>query len=246
MLKRIAEGNIYFWLAVHVGLGIMASVFAMGISFWIYILLVSTVIQLLTTRNFNKSIHYFLCYFLGIEVFTRMLKLAPYVPMEAGKYLALIFLPLGLIFRVNNTGRFKPNKLGLVIFLLSLPSIIMIKQNFMQSLIFDWAGIATLGLYVMYFSNFIFDKIELNKMIRLIMYPLVSVSIFLFISTPSLSQLEFSISANFEASGGFGPNQVASMLGMGIFLVTTSLLLNYKPFKERWVEILLLLIFVYR
>lgn len=246
MLKRIAEGNIYFWLAVHIVLGVMASVFAMGISFWIYILLISTIIQLLTTRNFSKSIHHFLCYFLGIEVFTRILKLAPYIPMEAGKYFALLFLPLGLMLRVNNTGRFKPNKIGLVIFILSLPSIIMIKQNFMQSLVFDWAGIATLGLYVMYFSNFIFDKVELNKMIRLIMYPLLSVCVYLFISTPSLSQLEFTLGANFEASGGFGPNQVASMLGMGIFLVTTSLLLNYKPFKERWIEVVLLLLLVYR
>jgi len=246
MLKKIAEGNVYFWLAVHIGLGVMASVFAMGITFWIYILFLSTIAQLLTTRNFNNSIHYFLCYFLGIEVFTRMLKLTPYIPMEAGKYLALFFLPLGLIFKVNNTGKFKPNMIGLIIVLLSLPSIIMIKESFWESLIFDWAGIATLGLYVMYFSNFIFDKVELNKMLRLVTYPLLSVGIYLFISTPSLTQLEFTISANFDASGGFGPNQVAAMFGMGIFLMTTSLLLNYRPFKERWIEVALLLLFVYR
>jgi O-antigen ligase len=246
MLKRIAKGNVYFWLAVHVALGVMASVFAMGICVWIYILFLSTIMQLLTTRQFNNSIHYFLCYFLGIEVFTRILKLTPYMPLEAGKYLSIFFLLLGLLFKVNNTGKFKPNKIGLFIVLLSLPSLIMIKENFWESLVFDWAGIAALGLYVMYFSNFIFDKTELNRMLRLIMYPLLTVSVYLLIRTPSLSEMEFSLSANFDASGGFGPNQVASMFGMGIFLATTTLLLNYRPFKERWVEVVLLFLFVFR
>ena len=37
------------------------------------------------------------------------------------------------------------------------------------------------------------------------------------IETPNYSELSFSLNADFEASGGFGSNQVATILGLGMF-----------------------------
>ena len=42
--------------------------------------------------------------------------------------------------------------------------------------------------------------------------------IYVIIRTPELALLNFTLNANFQATAGFGSNQVASILGIGMFL----------------------------
>ena len=51
-------------------------------------------------------------------------------------------------------------------------------------------------------------------------YPIVSLAIYIFIYNPDVSSVSTGTGSNFAASGGFGPNQVSTILGLGFFLMT--------------------------
>ncbi|WP_332910234.1 hypothetical protein [Algoriphagus boritolerans] len=49
------------------------------------------------------------------------------------------------------------------------------------------------------------------------LYPILSVLVYTIIKTPDLDSVEFSLGANFATAGGFGSNQVSTILGLGVF-----------------------------
>ncbi|GAB3218780.1 hypothetical protein GCM10027454_07000 [Algoriphagus aestuariicola] len=73
-------------------------------------------------------------------------------------------------------------------------------------------------------------------------YPIVSVLVFTIIRTPDLDSVDFSLGANFSTSGGFGSNQVSTILGLGVFLTAACILLNYRLTGFRWMDFVLLLL----
>jgi len=247
MIKKIVNGNVYFWLVLHIALGFLAGLnhnIAIG---WAYVLIGSTVIATLKYRR-EFVLHYFFAYYVSFELFARMLRLTPFVPVESGKYLAMFLMLIGLSQKPNNIGKFKVSNTGLAICVLSVPSIFFMKldDTFWSNLVFCWFGIFDLGLFVLYFSNFSFSKEEIINIFKLMVYPLISISAYLFVNTPTLSDLQFGISANAEASGNFGPNQVSSILGVGIFVVSIALIMGYTLFKNKFVDIGILLLFIFR
>jgi hypothetical protein len=48
--------------------------------------------------------------------------------------------------------------------------------------------------------------------------PIVSCTVYLILYTPSIREVITSTGSNFETSGGFGPNQVSTTLGLGMFI----------------------------
>tara|TARA_B110000003_G_scaffold271157_1_gene304826 strand:+ start:1855 stop:2823 length:969 start_codon:yes stop_codon:yes gene_type:complete len=61
-------------------------------------------------------------------------------------------------------------------------------------------------------------EIDFNSFLKLIWYSSISLLIYVAIETPDISKLNFSLNANFQATGGFGSNQIATILGLGMFL----------------------------
>lgn len=248
MIKRIIEGNSVSWLIFHIVLGILAGLNHSIITGWIYLIFLSTIIVILNPRKKNDITHYFFSYYVTMEVFARMLKLTPFIPVESGKYLGAFLLLLSLATKPTNLKKFKISNAGLAICLLSIPSIFLMRidDTFWSNLVFCWFGIFDLGLFVIYFSNFTFSKDEMINMFKLISLPLVSMTAYLLINTPSLSELSFGITANAEASGGFGPNQVSSIYGIGIFIMAIALIMGYRVFKNRFIDMGVLFIFTLR
>jgi hypothetical protein len=52
----------------------------------------------------------------------------------------------------------------------------------------------------------------------LALLPTISVLAFAFVRTPDYDSIDFNLSANFDTSGGFGSNQVSTILGLGLLL----------------------------
>jgi hypothetical protein len=247
MLKRIADGNKVFWLIFHAVLGGLSGYYRNIAIGWIYIIMASTLVMFLSPKKQDYALHYFFCYYVTYEIFGRMLYLSPYIPAESGKYLSVLFLTFGIIFKARNNKKFKVSPLGLAICVLSIPSIFLMRdEDFFGNLVFSWLGIFDLGLYVIYFSNFTFSREEWIKLLRLIVLPVVSISAYIIFNGPSLDEINFTLSANSSASGHFGPNQVSSIYGVGIFVMATTIILGYRVFNNRLVDIGILLIFVLR
>lgn len=77
-------------------------------------------------------------------------------------------------------------------------------------------------------------------------WPLISVVTYLFLVTPELTDIEYGTQSNFQASAGFGPNQISIMMGLGILLIGASL--YYKKSITGFIagDVVLLLIFIVR
>jgi O-antigen ligase len=96
-----------------------------------------------------------------------------------------------------------------------------------------------------------FQKQEVNKdnfvdILRLLLYPLVSVLTFTVLGSPSLEDVEFILGANFATSGGFGSNQVSTALGLGAFLVFILWRKKEGFSGYLWLDVVFLLLFVFR
>ena len=75
-----------------------------------------------------------------------------------------------------------------------------------------------MSLLIIVLGKYKLKYIEFDSILRLIWYPAISMLLYLMINTPNYSGIDFALKANFLTSGGFGPNQVATILGLGMFL----------------------------
>jgi len=58
----------------------------------------------------------------------------------------------------------------------------------------------------------------------LIGLPIVTTMVYLTLYTPNLREVLTGTSSNFKTSGGFGPNQVSTILGLGMFIFVSRLI----------------------
>ena len=75
---------------------------------------------------------------------------------------------------------------------------------------------------------------------------MVWVGMFLFFEMPGYGEINFKLGSNFETSGGYGPNQVSTALGLGILILGYLFLTKQKMFKIKYLDQFLLFVFVIR
>ncbi|WP_457615996.1 O-antigen ligase family protein [Lutibacter sp.] len=178
----------------------------------------------------NRVLHVLVAasYTAGIEVFLRMTK--AYLLYETGKYLVMFFIVLGLFFE-----GFKKKAYPFTLFLLLLlPGIAVTYINlnydidFRKAILFNISGPLTLSLVATFAYGIKLSFKQFLTVLDFMVYPLISMTVYIFLYTPDLREVITSTAANSAASGGYGPNQVATVLGLGIFILFTRLLIPYK------------------
>ena len=167
-------------------------------------------------------------YLVGIEVLFRMTNGAIFY--EASKYLVIIFILMGMFYNgISNRGY--PYFIFLI---LLVPSIIVASvnigfdSNFRTNVAFVLTGPVCLGLSALYCLD---KKVSRNQILEILLYlalPIVSLTTYLFLFSPSIKNTLSGTQSNFAASGGFGPNQVATMLGVGMFVFCVFIFLKSK------------------
>jgi hypothetical protein len=107
----------------------------------------------------------------------------------------------------------------LVYFALLVPSIsislaTMPIEIVRKQVAFYLAGPLTLGVSGWYFSRFRLDTEDSNRILTGLLGPVCAILTIAFVSSQSAA-IEFSDSSNYATSGGYGPNQVSAVLGLG-------------------------------
>lgn len=110
--------------------------------------------------------------------------------------------------------------------------------------IFNIMGPIDLALGVIYFRGQIISRAQLFNLLKLALLPSISVLAFAFVRTPDYDTIDFNLSANFDTSGGFGSNQVATVLGLGLFLSFTLWILNSTLSGNKIMDITVMMGFV--
>ena len=158
-------------------------------------------------------------YFVGAEVLFRMTKGS--ISYEAGKYLVIFFMLIGMFYK-GLSGRGYPY-IFYILFL--VPSIFVASTtlsfdvNFRTNIAFVLSGPLCLGVAALFCYD---KKVSINQLNDVLLYmvlPIIAHTAYIFIYNPSVRDVISNTASNRSASGGWGPNQVATVLGLGMFII---------------------------
>ncbi len=184
----------------------------------------------LSTRKIEKIV-YISSYIVGAELIWRMSGGSLF--WELGKYgLSAILLISTLRMR-----RLRFNIPILVYFLLLLPSISMTLsestfEEARQQVSFNLSGPFALMACVFFFERLRLSSSHLIKLSLFAIGPMVTVATLAIVSTFTAESINFSDSSNFVTSGGYGPNQVSSILGLGALFAFLIFILSRKEMRS--------------
>lgn len=202
--------------------------------------------QVLKTSNKNNEVLLISGYIVGVEVFLRMTEGNPI--HELSKYEVIFFLVLGLFY----SGLSKHSYIYGIFLLLLVPGIIKganelsFAVNVRKAIAFNISGPICLGISALYCYLRPVTVDFFNKLFVCVGLPLVSMAVYLFLYTPSIRDVVTGTQSNFEASGGFGPNQVSTLLGLGIFVFFALMLLYSKSKKIMILNIIITAVMAFR
>ncbi|MCR4030961.1 MULTISPECIES: O-antigen ligase family protein [Flavobacterium] len=232
-----------FLILIHAIIGLI--IFVAPFLSKIYALLIPIVGLAIVVKNQNKNneVIFVSAYLVGVEVFLRMT--GGNFNNEYVKFLVIIFMVIGMFYSNFSIRSF----LYVIFLLLLIPGILLVASidnvdfDVKKAIFFNLSGSFCLAIssVYMYRKKLLFE--ELQNVLVAIGLPIVSTVIYMFLFNPSVRDVVTGTQSNFETSGGFGPNQVSTILGLGMFVFFAQLVL----FSKSKIEIILngfLLIFI--
>lgn len=201
---------------------------------------------IMKTRNKNNEVLFVSAYIVGSEVFLRMT--GGNLLYESSKYGVMIFLGLGMYY-----SGFSKNAIPFWIYLvLLLPGVIVatetlnLQTDIRKAIAFNISGPACLGVAAIYCYNRKIIVSQVNNMLLTLALPIFTTAVYLILYTPNLKEILTGTGSNNETSGGFGPNQVATLLGLGMFVFFSRLIFESKTKLMFFINLIILFNITYR
>ena len=221
---QISQKNYIFIILTHVFIGFGLYYIPGFAKTYGYLILIGGAFFVINSKNRNNEVLYAAAYIVGSEVALRMTNGNPVY--EFSKYGVMIFILIGIYY----SGVSK-NALPYWFFLLLLiPGTIigLVTLGFHTSLrreiAFNISGPVCLGICSLYTYTRKITLKQLNNIILAIGLPIISCVIYLTLYTPSIKDIVTGTGSNAGLSGGFGPNQVSTILGLGMFIFVSRLI----------------------
>jgi hypothetical protein len=222
------QKNYLFLIGIHVFLGGLVYIVPSFSKIYGFLILGLSAYFIFKTRNKNNEVLFAAAYIVGSEVFLRMT--GGNINYEFAKYAITVLMFLGMFY-----SGFSKNAISYWIILLALiPGIILGAQtmnpdhiNVRNTILFNVSGPISLcvcSLYC-YYRPITFE--QLANLLLVMGLPIISTVVYLMFYSPNLNFLD-STGSNFATSGGFGPNQVATALGLGMFIFFSRTILESK------------------
>lgn len=213
-------------LLVHAAVAFATYNFGFVSKLWVPAVVGVFLLRIITNGNKNNEVLVAAAYMTGIEVFARMTGGA--VSYEFSKYAVMGFLIIGMFFNGFNKNAWP----YFFYIILLVPGILFsamnlnYETNMVKTIASNLSGPVTLGVAALYCNDRKVSPERLQHILLAILLPVVTTTVYLYLYTPSIKNILRGTQSNFAASGGFGPNQVATILGLGIFILFTRLILN--------------------
>lgn len=243
MQEKILENKLLF-IGIHLAFGFLGTLPIFPSLFGLLCILLP-VYLIYSEGNRSELAFFSAAYIVGAEVFIRMT--GGFILYETGKYAVILFLLMGL-FSSNAKQNFSYQFL-LYLFLL-LVGIVFTEvppgESIRKNILFNLSGPIVLGISAIYFYQRPIKLKTLLDALFFMLLPLFSMIMYLYFRTPDLKEIVFQSEANFATSGGFGPNQVATAIGLGMFVLTVFILSKYKLTGYIILDSILLIYFSYR
>lgn len=235
-----------FLLLIHVAIAL--AVFAIPFLSKIYALLIPILglYIIYQTKNKNNEVLLIAAYLVGVEVFLRMT--GGNFNNEFVKVNVIFFMLVGMVYSNFSTSAF----VYWFFLILLIPGILITSTVFnpsidiKKSLVFNLSGPVCLAISSIYMfkRKILFSNLQ-NVLVAMAL-PIISTTVYLFLFNPSVRDVVTGTQSNFETSGGFGPNQVSTALGLGMFAFFTQLVLFSKSKKAIVLNGVLFMFITYR
>src|SRR5690606_7262299 len=129
----------------------------------------------------------------------------------------------------------KSSLIYMIYILLLIPAIFVSVDNLThefnirKAIAFNLSGPFCIGICALYCMEREITIHNLIRILKVISYPIISIVSYIIIYQPkNLSELITNTASNSSTSGGFGPNQVSTILGLGMFIFFVLILINSK------------------
>ncbi len=233
------------FVSAHVILALCIVVLPVILKIFFYALILYFTFQILKNGDRNREALFAGAYLCCLEVFLRMNSALPFYEMI--KYLVIIFSLIGILI---NGFSLKSSPYAFYLLLL-VPSIVIAAQHIplgeslRKSVAFNLSGPVALGVVAIYCYRKTITTQRLDELLKFAVGPLIMTTVYLFIVTPDLREVVTDTSSNFATSGGYGPNQVATALGIGMFICFIRFL-RIRHLGTNIIDMLLFIAMTYR
>jgi hypothetical protein len=223
------EDIAYFQIILfHAVLGLLVYLFPFVAKIYGYAIFIVGVFYVMKTQNKQNEALIAAAYVVGSEVFLRMTGGNPLY--EISKYGVMVFIFMGMYY----SGFSKSATPYWLFLLLLVPSVVLttsvlnFETNLKNSIAFNISGPVCLGVASIYTYRRKIPLDQMNSILLSMGLPIVTCMVYLTFYTPNIQDIVTGTQSNFETSGGFGPNQVATFLGLGMFIFFSRIILESR------------------
>ncbi len=213
--------NYITLVLLHIAIGILLSLFEPLSKLYFIIVVVYFLGRIVLASQSTKTREVLLAcaYLSGVEVLFRMTDGA--ISWEASKYLVIVFIVMGMFYK-GLSGKGYPYFFYLIVLVpavLVASNTLSLDARFRTNIAFVLSGPVCLGVAALFCYDRKVTKKELLDIITYLALPTIAMTAFLFLYNPSIKDVLSGTDSNSAASGGFGPNQVSTALGLGMFAI---------------------------
>lgn len=224
MLKT--EKNYLYLILIHVFIGAFLYYFNFFPKIYGYGIIFGSVFFVINSHNRNNEVLYAAAYIVGSEVVLRMTSGSPVY--EFSKYGVMIIMLMGIYY-----SGISKNAIPYWIFLLLLiPGVVISTlvlnygSSMRKEISFNISGPICLGLCSLYTYTRRVTLQQINNILLVIGLPIITCVVYLTLYTPSIKEIVVGTDSNADLTGGFGPNQVSTIFGLGMFIFVSRLIYN--------------------
>ena len=216
-------------LLLHLGIGFAVSQIRALAQVYLLAIVVYFIYQIITKKEKTYYALGAAAYIAAAEIFLRMTKAMPF--WELGKYLVIFFMLLGMLYE-----GFKLKAWPILIFLLLLlPGVVIaylnfdyFEESFRKAILFNLSGPLSLFATALFCYQKQVRFETLLRLVDLMLLPILAMVVYIILYAPALENIVFTTESNQVASGGYSGNQVATILGLGMFLSYIRFLVPHK------------------
>ncbi|MFV8366652.1 O-antigen ligase family protein [Flavobacterium sp. XS1P27] len=240
------DQSYLFLILFHVVIGAMVYAVPFISKIYGYSIFIFGVYYVIKSQNRNNEALVAAAYIVGSEVFLRMTDGNPLY--EISKYGVMVFVFIGMYFSGFSKGA-APYWLFLI---LLVPSIVIstfaldLDTDIRKAIAFNISGPVCLGIASLYTYRRKISLEDTNSILLSMGLPIVTCMVYLTLYTPNVRDIITSTQSNYETSGGYGPNQVATILGLGMFVFFSRIILDSKSKFQILINVFIALNITYR
>ncbi len=237
-----------FMIVLHIALGILINMIPVFSKLYFAIACSFFILKIIVAHKADKTmwVLFGCAYIAAAESLFRMTGGGLFY--EFSKYYVILLVLMGMFFN-GVSGKAYPYFMYLI---LLVPSVLVASinlgfdLNFRTSVAFVLSGPVCLGISALYCYDKKVTSEQLLQIMACMSYPLVAMTTYIILYNPSVKEVLTGTGSNFTTSGGFGPNQVSTLLGLGMVTFIVRFFLKSPTLFLKVFNSLLLFVVTYR